>query len=80
MGISRRWHADVLEAELELVLDAGHHDLVLGILEDGGDRSGQVARPCRPRVAAPDLDPTGEPAAVEVRHRPKRAQRRLSRP
>ena len=77
-----RRHAEVLEAELELVLDAGHHDLVLGVLEDGRDRPGQVARPCRPRVAAPDLDPPGEPAAVEVRHQAgeRAQQRRLSRP
>ena len=77
-----RRHAEVLEPELELVLDAGHDDLVLGILEDGRDRPGQVARPCRPRLASSDLDPAGEAAAVEVRHEAgERAQeRRLSRP
>ena len=28
----------------------GHHDLVLGILKDRGDRAGQLGRPCPPRV------------------------------
>jgi hypothetical protein len=63
-----RRHTEVLEPELELVLDAGHDDLVLGILEDGGDRPGQIARPGRPRLASFDLHPAREPAAVEVRH------------
>ena len=77
-----RRHAEVLEPELELVLDAGHDDLVLGILEDGGDRPGQVAWPRRPCLASSDLDPAGEPTAVEVRHQAgeRAQQRRLARP
>ena len=77
-----RRHAEVLEPELELVLDAGHHDLVLRVLEDGGDRParslGRAVRVSRP----PTSTLTGEPAAVEVRHQAgeRAQQRRLSRP
>ena len=77
----QRRHPEVLEAELELVLDAGHDDLVLRVLEDARNRAGQVARPCRPRVPPGDLDPAGKPPAVEVRNQSGESaqQRRLSR-
>ena len=73
----QRRHAEVLETELELVLDAGHHDLVLRVLEDARDCAGQVARPRRPRVPPIDLDTPGEASSVEVRHQPgENAQKR----
>ena len=66
----------------DLVRDAGEDDLVLGILEDGRDRAGQLGRPCVARVAAADLDPAVEAAAVEMRNEPgeRAQQRRLARP
>jgi hypothetical protein len=39
------WRAQILEPERDLVLDEGHHDLVLGVLEDRRDRSGKVGGP-----------------------------------
>ena len=72
-----RRDGDVLEPERDLVLDARHHDLVLGILEDRRDDPRELGGPVRPRVEAADLDPAREPAAVEVRHEPReRAQQR----
>ena len=44
------------------------HDLIFGILEDRGDRPGQVGGPGAARVQAGDVDLTGEAPAVEVRH------------
>jgi hypothetical protein len=69
--------AQVLEPERDLVLDPGHHDLVLGVLEDGGDGPDEVGRPGTARVEAADDDGPAEPAAVEVGHEPgERAQER----
>ncbi len=76
-----RRRTEVLEPEGDVVAHERHEDLVLGILEDGRDRSREVGRARRARVAAADLDPTREPPAVEVRHEPgERAdERRLPR-
>ena len=73
-------HADVLETERDLVLDARHHDLVLGILEHRRDGPGELGGAVRARVEAADLDPAGEAAAVEMRHEPgeRPQQRRLA--
>jgi len=72
-----RLGADVLEPERDLVRDLRHHHLVLRVLEDRGDRPGQLGRPCLPCVPAPDDYPAGEHSAVEVRHEAgERAQQR----
>ena len=72
-----RRRADVLEPEGDLVLDAAEDDLVLGILEEGGDVAGEIGRPEAPGVLARDHDAALEPAAVEVRDEPReRAQER----
>ena len=72
--------ADVLEAERDLVEDAGEDDLVLGVLEEGRNGAGQARRAMPPGVEAGDLDPPGEPAAVEVRDESREGaeQRRLA--
>ncbi len=72
--------ADVLEPERDLGGDAPEDDLVLRILEDRRDRSGELGRPRAARVAAGDLDAALEAAAVEPRHEPgERAhERRLA--
>src|SRR4029453_13334691 len=59
--------ADILEPEGDLVLDAAEDDLVLGILEEGGELACEIRRPKAPRVLAGDHDPALEAAAVEVR-------------
>ncbi len=76
----RRLDADVLEAEGDLVRDIVHHDLVLGILEDGRDRTRELGGPRLARVEPGDDDPPLEAAAVEVRHEPgeRTQQRRLA--
>ena len=48
--------ARVLDAERDLGQDAAEHDLVLGILEERRDRSGELGGPRPPGVAAADLD------------------------
>ena len=45
-------HADVLEAEGDLVRHLGHHDLILRILEHRGDEAGELRRSRLPRVDA----------------------------
>ena len=65
-----RRDAEVLEPERHLVLDPGHHDLVLGILEDRGNRPREIGRTVRSRVEPADLDAAGERAAVKMRHEP----------
>ncbi len=74
--------AEVLQPEGDLGGDPRHHDLVLGVLEDRRDGSGQCGRVRAPRVEPGDHDPPGEAAAVEVRHEPgERAhERRLPGP
>ena len=47
-----RLDTEVLEPECNLVLDEAHHDLVLRILEQRRDRSGENGRPRR-RVSSP---------------------------
>ena len=73
--------ADVLEPECDLVRDPPEDDLVLRILEERGDASRELGRARAPGVAALDLDPALEAAAVEVRdetgERPQ--ERRLPR-
>ena len=61
-----RCDTKVLEAEGHLVLDARHHNLVLGILEDGGNGARQLGRAVRARIEACDRDPTREAPAVKV--------------
>ena len=75
-----RRHSEVLEAERDLVLDPHHHDLVLGILEDRRHRPRELGGAGRAGVPAVHLDPTREPAAMEVRHEPgqRPQQRRLA--
>ena len=75
-----RRSADVLDAEGDLVLDAAEDDLVLRILEDGGDDAGEVGRPRPARVLSADLDASLEPAAVEMRDEPRQGahERRLA--
>ena len=69
--------AEVLEPEGDLVRDDRHHDLVLRILEDRCDRSGERGGPCLTGIEPGDDDAAGEAAAVEVRHEPcERAQQR----
>ena len=70
----------VLETERDLVVDARHHDLVLGVLEDRRDDPHQLGRAVRPRIEAADLDPAGEAATVKVRHEPRECaqERRLA--
>ena len=73
--------AEVLETEADLGEHAGEHDLVLGLLEERRNGPDELRGRRRARVAAADLDPARETAAVEVRHEPRqRAQkRRLAR-
>jgi hypothetical protein len=79
-----RWHACVLEPEGDLVLDAVHDHLVLGVLKDARHDSGpgELGGGPEPRVMTVNLDPTGEPAAVEVGYEPCECpqQRGLARP
>jgi hypothetical protein len=70
-------NAEVLQPEGDLVGDDAHHDLVLRVLEDGGDRPRELGGARPPRVGAPHGHPAGEAAAVEVRHETrKRAKQR----
>ena len=72
-------HADVLEAEGDLVRYLGHHDLILRILEHRGDKACEVRRARLPRVDPADDDAAGEHPAVEVRDEPRECaqERRL---
>jgi len=64
----RRWGgANVLEPEGDLVVDDRHHNLIFGILEDRGDRAGEIGWPYPSCVVSGKLDPPGEAPAVEVR-------------
>jgi hypothetical protein len=63
-----RRRADVLEPERDLGGDPPEHDLLLRILEDRRDRARELRRAGAARVAARDLDPALEAAAVEPRH------------
>ena len=77
-----RRNADVFEPEGDLVRDDGHHDLVLGILEDRRNGAGKLGRPGPPSIEPGDDDPTREAAPVEVRHESgeRAQQRRLAGP
>ncbi len=72
---------EVLEPEGDLGGDAGHHNLVLGVLEDGRHRPGEIGGVRAPRIAARNDNATREAAAVEVRHEPgeRPHKRRLPR-
>ena len=61
-----RRSAEILEPESHLACDVREHDLLLGILKDGRDGSGELGRPDRARITAGDLDATFEAATVEV--------------
>jgi len=76
-----RRRADILEPERDLGTDTAEDHLILRILEDRRDRSGELRRTRAARVAACDFDPALEPPAVEPRHEPgQRAQKgRLAR-
>ena len=76
-----RRRPEVLEPERDLRLYAGKDDLLLRILEDRRDGSGELGRPVGPSVETGDRDPAGEAPAVEVRHeaRERAEQRRLPR-
>jgi hypothetical protein len=63
-----RRRARILDAEGHLGQDGTEDDLVLRILEEGGDGAGELGRSGPPGVAAADLDAASETAAVEVRH------------
>jgi hypothetical protein len=63
----RRLDAEVLEAESDLIRDERHDDLVFRILKDARHLTGEVRRSHLPRVAAADVHPAREAAAVEVR-------------
>ena len=68
---------EVLEAEGDLVRDPPEDDLVLRILEERRHGAGELGGAGAARVAAVDLDPALEAAAVEVRDEPgERAQQR----
>src|SRR4029077_20986331 len=70
-----RRRAKVFEPERDLVLYAAEDDLVLGVLEQGGDLVREIRRAEAAGGASGDLDPALEPAAVEVRNEPgQRAQ------
>ena len=62
----RRRHADVLEPELHLRLDAREDNLVLGVLEEGSDRARELGGTHTARIQAHHLDATRETPAVEV--------------
>jgi len=73
----RRIDPDVLEPECDFVRHAAHHDLVLGILEDGGDDSRELRRARLARVDPAHDHAPAEDAAVEVRNEPReRPQKR----
>ncbi len=80
-GDCARRRGDVLEPERDLGLDPPEHDLILGILEHGRHRPRELCRPGATRVAARDLDPSLEAAAVEPRHEAgeRTQKRRLAR-
>ncbi len=73
--------AAVLERQRQLGAHAAHHDLGLGVLEDGPADGGQLARPVVAHVEARDRQLAHDLAAVEVRHQPaeRAQQRRLAR-
>jgi hypothetical protein len=72
-----RRRPEVLEAERDLVRDHRHHDLVLGILEDGRDAARELGRPRHAGIEPAHDGPAREPPAVEVRHEPgQRPQQR----
>ena len=74
--------AEVLEPERRLVRNLAHHDLVLGVLEDGSDRSRELRWTRGAGVDAADDHAAGERPAVEVRdeRRERAQQRRLPGP
>jgi len=73
----QRRGAQVLEPKGDLVRHPREDDLVLGILEEGRNGSGQVGRAAVACVEPADPYATGEAPAVEVRHEPgERAQQR----
>jgi hypothetical protein len=63
-----RRDAEILEPERNLTVDSTEHDLLLGILEDGRNRSGELGGPSQARVATGNLDAALEASAVKVRH------------
>ena len=63
-----RRSADVLETERDFARDPREDDLLLRILEQRRDGSGERRRPSRARIPSVDLDPPLEPPTVEVRH------------
>jgi len=65
-----RWRTDVLERERNLRVDAPEDDLVLGVLEDRCDGSGELRGTRAARVAARHLDAPFEAATVEPRNEP----------
>ncbi len=76
-----RRSTEILEPESHLACDVREHDLLLGILKDGRDGSGELGRPDRARITAGDLDATFEAATVEVGNETRQCpqQRRLAR-
>ena len=65
-----RGHAEVLQAEGNLVADKRHDDLVLRILEYRRRRPGERRRPRAARVDSGDQDTAREAASVEMRDEP----------
>jgi hypothetical protein len=72
----RRLDAGVLETERDLVHNPAHHDLVLGILKDGGDDARELRRTSLACVDPAHDHAPAEDAAVEMRDEPgERAQK-----
>jgi hypothetical protein len=77
-----RRRSDVLQSERDLAHDAREHDLLLGVLEHGRDRSRELGGTSGTGVPSGDLDAPLEPPAVEMRDEAgeRAKQRRLPRP
>ena len=65
-----RRRADVFERKRNLGVDAPEDDLVLRVLEDRRDGSGELGGTRTARIAARHLNAPFEAAAVEPRHEP----------
>ena len=61
----------VLQAERDLVQDAGEDDLVLGVLEERCNGSCQAGRAVASGVEPGDLDAAGETTAVKMGYEPR---------
>ncbi len=62
-----RRHTEVLETEGDLVLDARHDDLILGILKDRRDAARELGRAVRTSVEPRHVDAAGVSSTVKMR-------------